>query len=71
MATIKIDNIDYDIDALSVDAKAHLTSLRFVDSEIQRLQGNIAVFQAARGVYLNALKRNLPTLPAGDTIKLN
>ena len=38
MATIKIDNVDYDADTLSNEAKAHLVSLQFCDQELQRLQ---------------------------------
>jgi len=41
MPTITIDNIDYDLETLSDEAKAQLTSLQFVDSEIQRLNNLI------------------------------
>ncbi len=45
---ITIDNIDYDLDPLSDEARAQLGSLRFVDSEIQRLNNLIATLQTAR-----------------------
>ncbi len=35
MPTITIDNIDYNLDNLSDEAKAQLGSLQFVDAEIQ------------------------------------
>ncbi len=37
MPTIKIDNQDYDLDTLSIEAKAQLQSLQFCDSELIRL----------------------------------
>ena len=52
---ITVDNIDYDLDTLSDDARARLTSLQFVDSEIQRLNNLIATLQTARIAYSKAL----------------
>ena len=40
MATIKIDNIDYDTDKLSDEAKGQLASIQFCDQELQRLQAH-------------------------------
>lgn len=37
MPTITIDNQDYDLDTLSIEAKAQLQSLQFVDAELIRL----------------------------------
>ena len=71
MPTIKIDNIDYDLDSLSEDAKAQLQSIQFVDQELARLQAQVAAMQTARNAYVTALKAALPTVPGGDTIKLS
>ena len=71
MTTIKIDNIDYDTDKLSAEAKAQLASIQFCDQELQRLQAQAAAYQTARIAYANALKELLPAMPASDTIKLN
>ena len=60
MATIKIDDKDYNTDSLSDDAKNQLASLQFVDAELQRLQAQAAVLQTARQAYANALKAALP-----------
>ena len=60
MPTIKIDEKDYDLDTLSEEAKAQLTSLQFVDQELARLNAQVAVFQTARIAYSNALKELLP-----------
>ena len=59
MPHIKIDDKEYDLDNLSDEAKAHVGSLHFVDTEIARLQASIAVFQTAKVGYLSALVPHL------------
>ena len=71
MPTIKIDNIDYDSDTISAEAKAQLVSLQFCDQELQRLQAQSAAMQTARMAYAKALQSALPAMPAGDTLKFN
>ena len=71
MPTIKIDNIDYDLDSLSNEAKAQLASLQYVDSELTRLQAQAAAYQTARMAYAKALQAALPVAPAGDTLKFS
>ena len=71
MTTIKIDNVDYDTDKLSDEAKAQLMSLQFCDQELQRLQAQAAAIQTARMAYANALKELLPAMPASDTLRFN
>ena len=71
MPIIKIDNIDYDTDTLSDDAKSQLVSMQFCDQELARLQAQTAAMQTARMAYAKALQAALPVTPAGDTIKLN
>lgn len=60
MSTIKIDDIDYDLDSLSAQANEQLQNLQFVDQELARLQAKTAVLQTARSSYANALKEALP-----------
>ena len=60
MPTISIDNIDYDLDQLSSDAKAQLASIQFVDQELARLQAQAAALQTARIAYASALRAALP-----------
>ena len=55
MPSIKIDYQDYDLGALSDEAKAQLQSLQFVDAELARLQAQAAVLQTARMAYAKAL----------------
>jgi len=71
MPNITIDNIDYDLDTLSDEAKAQLGSMQFVDAEIQRLNNLIATLQTARIAYSKALNAALPAVPVGDTMKFN
>jgi hypothetical protein len=71
MTTINIDNVDYDTDKLSDDAKAQLVSLQFCDQELARLQAQTAAYQTARMAYAKALQAALPSAPIGDTIKFN
>ena len=75
MPTIKIDNQDYDLDTLSSDARAQLTSLQFVDAELARLQAQAAVLQTARIAYAKALQAALPSVleqaQASETLKFN
>ena len=71
MTTIKIDDIDYDTDKLSHDAKAQLVSLQFCDQELQRLQAQAAAIQTARIAYAKALNDALPAKSTSDTLKFN
>lgn len=70
MPSIKIDNIDYDLDSLSDDAKAQLQSIQFVEQELVRLQAQVAAMQTARNAYASALRAALPVVASGDTLQL-
>ena len=48
MTTITIDNIDYETDKLSDEAKAQLASIQFCDLELARLQALAATSPMAR-----------------------
>ena len=71
MPTIKIDNVEYDTDKLSDEAKTQLVSLQFCDQELARLQAQTAAYQTARMAYAKALQAALPAAPLGETIKFN
>jgi hypothetical protein len=71
MTQIKIDNVEYDTDKISDEAKAQLVSLQFCDQELDRLQAQVAAYQTARIAYAKALQAALPTATVGDTIKFN
>ena len=59
MATIKIDDTEYDSDKLSDNAKGQVASLQFVQAEINRLKSQLAVYQTAAQAYTTALKNEL------------
>jgi prefoldin subunit 5 len=71
MTTLKVNNVDYDMDTLSKEAKDLLVSLQFCDQELQRLQAQAAALQTARQTYAKALQAALPTQPLGDTLKFS
>ena len=56
MATITIDDEEYDLDNLSDEAKQQVISLQFVQAEIKRLDAQIAVYKTASIAYSSALK---------------
>ena len=60
MPLIRIDDKEYELDALSEVAKANLASVRFADTEIERLTSQLAVVRTARNAYAQALQRLLP-----------
>ena len=59
MATIKIDDVEYDSDNLSETAKAQVISLQFCQAEINRIKSQLAVYQTAAAGYTSALKSEL------------
>ncbi len=70
MPKIKINNTEYDTEALPDAAKQQLQMLSITESEIKRLQAQLAIAQTARISYANALKAALPAIGGSDTIKL-
>ena len=69
MNTINIDNKEFDVDALSENAKAQIISLRSCDQRMQALQQELAILQTARNAYSNALKAELPDDADDATVK--
>jgi len=57
---ITIDGTEYLLSSLSDEAKAQITNLRFVDSEIVRLKAQLAVASTAKLAYQAALKGAIP-----------
>jgi Family of unknown function (DUF6447) len=60
MNEITIDDVAYELDALSDAAKQQLANLQVTDAEIQRLQSLLAIATTARAAYAAALKSELP-----------
>lgn len=60
MATITIDGKNYDLESLSSEAHAQISSLKAVDQELNYLQSKIAMTQTARNAYAKSLAQKLP-----------
>lgn len=60
MSKITVDEKDYEIDDLSVEAKAELDSMLASDAKILELERDLAIVQTARNAYAIALKELLP-----------
>ncbi len=58
--SIKIDGVDYELDALSDAVKTSLSNLRVVEREMERLTIQLNIAKTARAVYANNVKKNLP-----------
>ena len=56
---ITIDEVEYDLNKLSDDAKTQLANIEFVDSQLQKLNSEWAVADTARMAYNRALKAEL------------
>ena len=63
---ITIDEVEYNIDELSDDAKAQLANIQFVDAQLQQLNNEWAVSDTARIGYTNALKAELAKIEERD-----
>lgn len=76
MPIITIDEQQFELDALSKEARQQLVMLQATDQEIKRLQLQLAIAQTARIAYATALKSLLPTpfdvtmAAQGETLKL-
>ena len=57
---ITIDGTEYTLADLSDEAKQQLNNLRATDTEIQRMQSQLAMIQTARAAYAKALGDALP-----------
>lgn len=59
MPKIKLDDIEYNSEDMSENAKAQLVSLQFTDAQIKKLKQEIAISETARQAYIAALKREI------------
>jgi|TARA_B100001057_G_C22642311_1_gene868734 hypothetical protein len=67
MPKITVDGIDYNTEDLSDNGKAQLASLQFLEVQLNKIQGEIAVYQTARNSYVAALKAELEKQEPADT----
>jgi len=62
MATINIDGKEFNTDEMSDNAQKQVASLSFVQSELKKMEAQIAVYKTAEIGYINALKNELPDI---------
>jgi hypothetical protein len=62
MTQIQINGKNYNFETLPDTAKQQVQSIQFIDSELQRLRIQAAVFQTARSAYTKALQETLATV---------
>ena len=60
MAKIKINEKEFEIESLSDEAKAKVTSLQFIQNEISVMKARIAVYKTAEANYIRSLQEDLP-----------
>ena len=65
MDKIKIGDKTYSSDALDDKGKAHLSSLKFVESKLGELNNLIAALNMAKNGYINELKKEIIATRAG------
>ena len=66
MATITIDNVEYDLDTLPESVKAQVTNLQATEAELARQQALVTMLQAARIKYRELLKSELDSIEKTD-----
>lgn len=58
---IVVDGVEYEVETLSDEGKAIVTSLRFVNKELSEVQARVAVLNTAKSAYIASLKNELST----------
>ena len=56
MPKVTVDEIEYNSEDLTETGKATLASLQFLESQMQKMRNEIAVYQTAQMSYVAALK---------------
>ena len=66
MVKIVIDDAEYETEELETNAKAQAASIQFLDSHMQQLRNEIAVFETAKRAYQRMLKSELDKVSATE-----
>ena len=59
MPKIKIDDLEYNTEDLSENGLAQLKSLQYLETQLQKLRNDIAVYQKAQRTYVAALQEEI------------
>jgi hypothetical protein len=57
---IQINNVEYNLSDLSENAQGQLRGVQIAESEMKRLNTQLALAQTARNAYMQALQDDLP-----------
>ena len=63
---VKVDDVEYNLDKLSDNAKAQIANMQFVDAQLQQLNNEWAVSDTGRIGYTNALKAELEKIEVSE-----
>ena len=66
MPKLTVDGMEYNTEDLSTNAKAQLASLQFVESQMKKIQAELAVYNTAKIAYTSALKAELEKLEVAE-----
>jgi len=55
--TIKVNDVEYKLDDLNVEAKAQLDAIVFTDAYIKNLKNRVSMAETAKIAYLKAFTR--------------
>lgn len=59
MVKITLDGLEYEAENLNSTAKANVQSLHYVETQLQRLNNELAVLQTAKKAYLDSLRSEI------------
>ena len=62
---IKLDDVEYNLEGMSDEAKAQLSSIQFTTSRIQELKNMQALLQRAKNSYVDSMKQEMISDKAG------
>ena len=71
MVKITIDDLEYDTENMSDNAKAQVASLQFNEAHMNRLRNELAIADTAKIAYVNALKVELEKNKTSGTKSTN
>lgn len=73
MSKISFNDVEYDVESLSDEAKAQFEMLVLTENKLRELQQETVMLQTARNAYAHELQRLLPTAlqqaQASETLK--
>jgi hypothetical protein len=59
MPKVKVDDIEYNTEDMTETGRATVASLQFLESQMQTMRNEIAVYQTAQQSYVAALKAEI------------